>query len=379
MDPRFSQIFTDPENEIFKTVFFPDQVYHARYLNATTSPRYRYNVREVRSNQEVVALKGQVYQDGLLLTNFFRVEYRGSRLTEAARDRSRLLGDRVSAKISLLNADEIRQASTSAYLHWCPWVEAYQAEFWGTLETPLGAAHDVSVLSQMGRRGPITRAAEFALFLLDLAEISKVDLSFAELPTASLVAKTIADPVIDDNYGRKIQAPVTAEPGSDRNTIDIDSYRLDFRRGWFIPNARTVHPVRYRNAMMSGDHPDRSEDNIVEMRWLLQRELGSSLVFFHEVTVLPGGFEGAHRHIGSEELYYIFEGTGTAYMGDGDDPGTDYYEATDASVFGVGDARVRILPVQPGSVIYTKSGGIHGIRNCGTAPLRFVAFLYQCT
>jgi oxalate decarboxylase/phosphoglucose isomerase-like protein (cupin superfamily) len=35
------------------------------------------------------------------------------------------------------------------------------------------------------------------------------------------------------------------------------------------------------------------------------------------------------------------------------------------------------LPVRPGSIIFTKSGGMHGIRNAGVAPLRFVAFLYH--
>ena len=40
-------------------------------------------------------------------------------------------------------------------------------------------------------------------------------------------------------------------------------------------------------------------------------------------------------------------------------------------------ARASELPVQPGSVIFTKSGGIHGIRNDGADPLRFVAFLYH--
>ena len=28
-------------------------------------------------------------------------------------------------------------------------------------------------------------------------------------------------------------------------------------------------------------------------------------------------------------------------------------------------------------MIYTKSGGVHGIRNPNDKPLRFVAFLYQ--
>ena len=49
MDPRFNDIFTRPENAIFRVVFYPDRIYHAQYLNATRSPRYRYNVREVRN------------------------------------------------------------------------------------------------------------------------------------------------------------------------------------------------------------------------------------------------------------------------------------------------------------------------------------------
>jgi hypothetical protein len=38
----------------------------------------------------------------------------------------------------------------------------------------------------------------------------------------------------------------------------------------------------------------------------------------------------------------------------------------------------RKIPVKPGSVLYTKSGGIHGISNPSTSKdLRFVAFLYH--
>ena len=39
MDPRFNSIYTSPENEVFKVVFYPDRIYHAEYLNATRSPR----------------------------------------------------------------------------------------------------------------------------------------------------------------------------------------------------------------------------------------------------------------------------------------------------------------------------------------------------
>ena len=76
--------------------------------------------------------------------------------------------------------------------------------------------------------------------------------------------------------------------------------------------------------MMDGENPERRDDNIIAMRWLFQRELGG-LVFFHEVTIPPGNFEGNHQHIGSEELYYIIEGEGIAYMRVGDDPANDRY------------------------------------------------------
>jgi hypothetical protein len=39
VDTRFEQIFTQPENEIFRVVFFPDRIYHARYLNASICSR----------------------------------------------------------------------------------------------------------------------------------------------------------------------------------------------------------------------------------------------------------------------------------------------------------------------------------------------------
>ena len=72
--------------------------------------------------------------------------------------------------------------------------------------------------------------------------------------------------------------------------------------------------MRYLNGMMDGENPDRRGDNVIEMRWLLQRELGGSVVFFHEVTIPPGTVEGTHQHIGSEELYYVVSGRGRVYL-----------------------------------------------------------------
>ena len=65
-------------------------------------------------------------------------------------------------------------------------------------------------------------------------------------------------------------------------------------------------------------------------------------------------------------------------MGDDDDPALSQYPLVTREIYGLGTHSCRELPVKPGSVIYTKSGGIHGIRNPSIdKPLRFVAFLYH--
>src|SRR5882757_5140543 len=95
MDPRLPAIAQDPANTIFAVVFFPDRIYHQEYLNATRSPRYRYNVHEVRGYLEVLFLNGALY------CNFIRIEYRGSRLTEAIRVKNRMLRNDCSAWIRI--------------------------------------------------------------------------------------------------------------------------------------------------------------------------------------------------------------------------------------------------------------------------------------
>src|SRR5208282_3112768 len=102
MDPRFNEIFSKPENQIFQVVFFPDRIYHAQYLNATRSSRYRYNVTEVRNKLDIGILKGEVYMDGVLFTNFIRVEYRASRLIELVREKNRWLQQDVIAYLKII-------------------------------------------------------------------------------------------------------------------------------------------------------------------------------------------------------------------------------------------------------------------------------------
>ena len=101
MHPAFSDIHTHPENDIFRVVFFPDRIYHARALNATRSVRYRYNVREVRVKANIIVMRGEVYLDGAFYSNFLRIEYRADRLVEAAREVGRFVRDAVIAWVKL--------------------------------------------------------------------------------------------------------------------------------------------------------------------------------------------------------------------------------------------------------------------------------------
>jgi mannose-6-phosphate isomerase-like protein (cupin superfamily) len=378
MDPAFNDIQSNPWNEIFKIVFFPDRIYHAEYLNATRSPRYRYNVQEVRNYLGINAIKGEVYLDGKFLSNFLRLEYRSSRLVEQVREKKRLLNSGVIAWIKLLPQEQSKIAEGRVKLHHCPWIDAYAVEIWETLEAPNTSYHDFQILDQMGRDGAITRVKAFNPALRDIKALTQIELAFREndrnLPTGYQISD--ADAAWDNDYSRSHQEPRTQEPSSSQNTIEDLNYLINFQRGWFL-QAPNIQPVRYRNAMMDGDNPDRADNNIIDMRWIVQRELGGSTIFFHEVTIPPGTVEGTHQHIGTEELYYITEGEGIAYMRVGDDPATDNYPTVDRQVMGLGKRQFKELPVKPGSVIFTKSGGMHGIRNPGTKPLKFVAFLYH--
>jgi oxalate decarboxylase/phosphoglucose isomerase-like protein (cupin superfamily) len=386
VDPQFNQKFTDVDNDIFKVVFYPDRIYHAAYFNATRSPRYRYNVSEVRNAFDITVLKAEVYLDGIFLSNVLRVEYRGARLTEVAREKDRFLREQILMHIRLLDPaipDDAPEQGPAAdlYLHFDKWINAYQTEIWESVAPPPRKYHDFKVLDQIGRMGSITSVFAFKDLIRDLRSLRRLELSFRENDIDLPFGYQIRDAQWDNNYTRNHQAPVSPEPSdNDKNTIVDSSYLIDFQRGHFLENVDAIAPVRYRNGMMEPTNPEANNNNIIEMRWVLQREFASSVVFFHKVTIPPGTVEGTHRHIGTEELYCVVEGEGVAYMGEGDDPNNAKYPMVNRAIYGYGlDTKAcRELPVKPGSVIYTKSGGIHGIRNqSADKPLRFVAFLYH--
>lgn len=383
MDPRFNDIAADPRNSIFEVVFFPDRVYHAQYLNATRSGRYRYVVQEVRGKSDSNVLKGFVFIDGLQICNFLRIEGRGGRLAEVVREKGRFMGPDIMANVGLTTVDGHR-VDAQVRMHFCPWIHAFQVELWETLEAPAGKHHDYQVLDMMGYRGPITKVPAFTKALADLDALKRVDLAFRENDVSypSRAAISDADAAWDNYYQRNVQVPNTQDPSSDQNTVPQGGYGVDFQRGWFVKKVRDIPPVRYRNGMMEAGNPDANNANIIEMRWVLQQEFGGSVVFFHEVTIPPHTVEGTHQHIGSEELYYVFEGRGIAYMGASDDPalaGDATIPVVERKIYGLDPKPCKKLDVGPGSVIYTKSGGIHGIENPYDEPLRFVAFLYHST
>jgi mannose-6-phosphate isomerase-like protein (cupin superfamily) len=377
MDSRFNQIFDTPDNTVFNIVFYPDRVYHDRSLAATRCDRYRYTVDEVRNVLDIGVMKGHVYLDGVSYTNMMRIEYRGGRLIEGIREQNRYLKDEVMCWVTLFPDDPAKATQDTVRLHYDPRIGAYYVEIWQTLEPPPGSWHDFRVLNLMGHDNAITSAPAFLPALADLTALKRVDLAFREndvqIPRGYHIG--LDDIVWDNDYLRSHQVPNTANPSDDANTISDKNYELTFQRD-FLLDANDVHPVRYRNPMMDSDNPDAAQSNIIEMRWLFQRELGSSLVFFHEVTVPPGAVEGTHQHIGTEELYYVVSGTGLAYVGE-DTPGTESFRTVPRSIYGLDPQPCKEVPVSAGKVIFTKSGGIHGIRNPGTEPLKFVAFLYH--
>jgi mannose-6-phosphate isomerase-like protein (cupin superfamily) len=381
MDQRFSDIFSRPDNEVFRVVFYPDRIYHAAYLNATVSQRYRYNVLEVRNKHDITLIKAQVYQDGQFLANVLRVEYHATRLNETTREKGRLLQSAVMGNLSVTTNEGVT-LSTSLKLNYDSWIRAYQCEIWDTLDPVAGNRHHFKVLAQMGKDGSITHIPRFDDALKNMRELKVFSLVFRENNVDEPFGYKINDPTEDNDYLRSYQVPNTSKPSSPENTVAVNNYLVNFQRGWFL-NSKDVTPVRYSNAMMETINPAYRPDgtNIVEMKWILQRELGGNLVYFHEVNVTPGSFEGVHQHIGSEELYYFVSGEGIAYMGNDDDPASeDKYPTVKQQIYCIGDKPVKELPVKPGNIIYTKSGGIHGVRNTSSKdPLIFVAFGYHCS
>jgi len=76
--------------------------------------------------------------------------------------------------------------------------------------------------------------------------------------------------------------------------------------------------------------------------------VGTSSMLTAELEFLPGKqLQPPHRHP-EEEFQYVIEGSGTWHL-NGED-----------------------VPLQKGDLMYAKPGDLHGIKNTGTEPLRFL-------
>src|SRR5581483_8430539 len=249
MDARFTAIQNTPDNSIFSIVFFPDRIYHAQYLNATRSSRYRYYVHEVRNKLDTMVMKGLVFLDGAILARFIRIEYRASRLVEQAREKERFLKENVLAYLKLIHQDSARNAEALIRLQYDNWIGAYQTEIWDNLEPPPTKHHDAKVANLMGREGSITRIRRFNPALADIAGIRQVELAFRESDIDFPFGYKIGNPQWDNDYGRTYQVPNTQTPSAPENTVQVNNYLIDFQRGWFFQRVRDILPVRYKNAM----------------------------------------------------------------------------------------------------------------------------------
>jgi mannose-6-phosphate isomerase-like protein (cupin superfamily) len=379
-EPTFRDFFSGTENEVFKIVSFVDRIYHRRYLNAAVSPRYRYNVRVVQTKSDIVVLLAEVFLDSQFFCNVLRLEYRSARLVEAARVHGRVLGEQIEGWFRLIpqgqgleTPPQQQGAAATVKLTFDEAIKAYQVEVWETLEAAPTCTHDIKVLDQMGRHRPITARNELKAALHDLTALRGIEVAFREDDHDFRTGLQIDEPEWDNNYGRSYQVPRSPEPDSPENNEFLRNYYIPFLKSLYLDAARTP-PIRYRNALMDESNPERRPDNILDIRWLLQRQLGGRGIYFQEVTVPPGAVEGVHLYVGAEALYYVIEGEGVAYLGEHDDPATASFPTVQRDVLGVGLRPCKAVPLRPGNTVYARSGAMQGFANPGNQPLRLVRF-----
>jgi mannose-6-phosphate isomerase-like protein (cupin superfamily) len=376
----FRDLYSGTEHEVFKIVSFCERICHPRYLNASISPRYRYHVRTVQVKFDIVVMLAEVFLDAQFFCNALRLEYCSSRLIEAARLHGRSLGEQIQGWFRLISAGrgletppEQRGAAATIKLTFDEVIKAYQVEVWETLEAAPTCTHDMKVLDQMGRHGPITARSELKAALHDLSALRGIEIAFQEDDHDCRTGMRIEAPVWDNNYECKYQVPRSPEPDSPENTEFLPNYYISFLKGLYL-DAAQKSPIRYRNAMMDDSNPERRPDNIIEIRWLLQRQLGGRSIYFQEVTVPPRAVEGVHLYVGAEALYYVIEGEGVAYLGEHDDPATASFPTVQRDVLGVGLRPCKAVPLRPGTTVYARSGAMQGLANPGNQPLRLVRF-----
>lgn len=101
------------------------------------------------------------------------------------------------------------------------------------------------------------------------------------------------------------------------------------------------------------ENPREGKGIIEGYRYLDSQELSNALKGFYINELLPNSEIGYHKHIEDEEIYLILEGEGIV-----NDNGMEE-------------------KVEAGTLIYTKKGQGHSLKNTGDKALKFAAFIIE--
>ena len=259
MDPRFDDILHGaPRTASSRSFSFPDRIYHAQYLNATRSPRYRYNVMEVREPARHQRAEGRGLPGRQFLCNFLRIEYRAGRLVEQMRERGRFLRDELLAWVKLHPADEqdargrLRQAALRPLDRRLPGRDLGNARAAADRTRTISSArHDGRGRLDHPRASPSSPALR-----RHHAHCNAVELAFREndrdLPFGYQHSTIRA---WDNDFTRSHQEPRTQEPSSSQNTDQRPELSARLPARLVSCTSTDVDPVRYRNAMMEAGNP----------------------------------------------------------------------------------------------------------------------------
>ena len=101
------------------------------------------------------------------------------------------------------------------------------------------------------------------------------------------------------------------------------------------------------------NNPRGGIGEIIGKQLILESEMGNNLNGIH-INYLDVNSEiGYHEHHNEDEIYYILDGIGIA-----NDNGVEF-------------------EISSGSVLYTKAGTGHALRNIGDKALKFLAFMVK--
>lgn len=99
------------------------------------------------------------------------------------------------------------------------------------------------------------------------------------------------------------------------------------------------------------EKPRGGEGTMFCKSYLSNQELTNKMTGFNLMELQADSEIGFHKHENDEEIYYIISGTGLVKDNENQEE------------------------VSAGDLIYTKDGEWHGLKNIGTEPLSFIAFI----